>query len=346
MSQTWNVEVKSEAVVPDDFKIYAGQRILITGGTGMIGRHLVRRLIDLGAQVTVVSLDEVAPLEGCTFIHGDLRDFGFCRSVVTGQQYVFHLVGIKGSTGIGKKKAASFMVPHLQFNTNMMEAARQEGVERFLYTSSLGIYPPAELFKEDDAWSGPPHHTDLYAGWAKRIGELQAAAYKDEYDWCPIAIVRPANVYGPADDFDVKTAMVVPALIARVASGEDPLRVWGSGGAVRDFIYADDVARGMLLALARAADGTPINLGSGEGGSIRTVAEPICSQFGNRQILWDTSKPAGENTRILDITRAKERLNFKCLYTLEEGIKSTIKWYQENGQETSGRYNVFHEVRV
>lgn len=342
---SWVAEVKREESEPSCFGLYEGKRIFVTGGTGLIGRHLVERLLLLRAQVTVVSLDSVPVPAGCAFLRGDLREFSFCKSAVSGQQYVFHLAGIKGSVGIGRNKAASFMVPHLQFNTNVMEASRLAGVERFLYTSSIGVYPPAPVFREDEAWSGQPHEADRYAGWAKRIGELQAEAYRREYGWCPIAIVRPANVFGPGDNFDPKTAMVVPALIARVASGERPLSVWGNGKAVRDFIYADDVARGMMLALALAADGTPINLGSGEGVSIRTVAETIASQCDDPpQIVWDTSKPSGEDARVLDMSRARSRLGFECLYSFEEGIERTVKWYRDHAGQTTGRYNVFCEV--
>ena len=339
------IELKPDPTAPDCLRMYAGKKVLVTGGTGLIGRYLVRRLLTLGARTTVVSLDEAPPPDGYEFVRGDLRDFQFCKSVVTGQQYVFHLVGVKGSVGIGRSMAASFLVPTLQCNTNVLEASRLAGVERVLYTSTLGVYPPAPVLKEDDAWTAPPQHADRYAGWAKRIGELQVQAYKEQYNWCPIAIVRPANVYGPGDNFDPKTAMVVPALIARTASGENPLCVWGDGKAVRDFIFSDDVARGMLLAVALAADGTPINLGSGKGISIREAVETIvASAGGTTRITWDTSKPTGEDVRVLDVARARERLGFQCLYSFREGIERTVQWYRAAGSERHGRYNVFYEA--
>lgn len=329
----------------DSLKIYSGKKVLVTGGTGLIGRPLVRRLLELGARVTVVSLDEPPAQREYEFQRGDLRDFSFCKTAISGQQMVFHLAGIKGSVGIGRKKGASFLVPTLQFNTNVLEAARLAGVERCLYTSTIGVYPPAELFREEEAWSAPPQEADRYAGWAKRMGELQVKAYEEEYGWSSVAIVRPANVYGPGDNFDPKTAMVIPALIARVAAGENPLRVWGNGCAQRDFIYSDDVARGMLLALALAADGTPINLGSGRGCSIREAAEGIVSCFENGpQIEWDTSKPSGEGARILDVTRARERLGFERAVSMKEGLRQTVEWYRRHQPELAGRYNVFYEA--
>lgn len=165
-------------------------------------------------------------------MRGNLVDWTFCQQIAQGMDFVFHLAGIKGSVGIGTSKAASFFVPHILINTLMIEAARQADVQRYLFTSSVAVYHLAPLFVEDEAWAAPPHPTDRFAAWAKRIGELQAEAYQIEYQWDRIAIVRPANVYGPSNNFDLRTAMVIPALVSRVASGENPLVVWGDGSAV------------------------------------------------------------------------------------------------------------------
>ena len=163
---------------------------------------------------------------------------------------VFNLAGVKGSPAMANERPASFLVPTITFSYNMMEAARREGVERYLYTSSIGVYAPAEYFREDDVWKTFPSPHDRFAGWAKRMGELQAEAYKIEYGWDKISIVRPANVYGPYDNFDPANAMVIPSLIYRALDGEAPLTVWGDGTPIRDFIHARDVARGMMLMVA------------------------------------------------------------------------------------------------
>jgi GDP-L-fucose synthase len=271
-------------------------------------------------------------------------DWEFCKKITRGMEFVFHLAGIKGSVGVGRVKAASFFVPPLVMNTLMMEAARQAGVERYLYTSSIAVYHPVELFVEDRAWDGPPHPTDRYAAWAKRMGELQAEAYQEEYGWGRIAIVRPANVYGPYDNFDPFTAMVVPALISRIASGEDPLVVWGDGSAVRDFIYSRDCAEGMLLALERGATCTPINLGSGRGTAIRDLVDTIVKCFDRPpSVVWDTSRPAGQSIRVMDMTRAKQILGFQARTLLADGIHETIEWYLANTEITGKKYSVFRE---
>ncbi len=325
--------------------MYQGKKVLVAGGTGLIGTPLVRMLLERGAAVRIVSLDSPSLARPeAEFVRGNLMDWGFCRKVVKGMDYVFNLAGTKGAVSTGVAKAAGFLVPHLVFNTFLMEAARTADVERYLYTSTIGIYPPSnEPKKEEIGWDGPPHHTNLYAGWAKRIGELQAESYKVEFGWSSIAIVRPANTYGPNDSFDPYSAMVVPSLVRRAVEGEDPFVVWGSGSAVRDFVYTDDVAEGMLLALEKAADCTPLNLGAGYGVSIRELVDVISSHIPGLNVRWDTSKPEGEAVRVLDITLAREKIGYNPKVSLHDGIGETIEWYRENRGKMPEHYNVFHE---
>ena len=320
---------------------YKNKKVLVTGGTGLIGQPLVRMLIEQGADLTVVSLDDPsrAP-KGVKFVRCDLRELGECVKVCDGQEIVFQLAGVKGSPAMTAKKPASFFVPTLQFSINMMEAARRCGVERFLFTSSVGVYEPAEVFYEDSVWTTFPSPNDRFAGWAKRMCELQAEAYKIEYGWDKISIVRPANVYGPFDNFDPANAMVIPSLIARAAGGEKPLSVWGDGSPIRDFIYADDVASGMLLAVEKGIN-EPINLGSGTGVTIKDVATQVAKAF-NISIEWDTTKPKGDAKRLMDMTRASG-YGFACKTTLEAGIKQTVEWYLTNKNAKDGRYNSFTE---
>ena len=322
---------------------YENKNILVTGGTGLIGRPLVEMLIEIGANVTVVSLDDPsrAP-QGVAFVQADLREFSTCMSICKGKEVVFNLAGIKGSPAMTIKRPASFFVPTITFNTNMMEAARRSGVERYLYTSSIGVYSPAEIFFEDDVWKTFPSPNDRFAGWAKRMGELQAEAYKIEYGWDKISIVRPANVYGPYDNFDPKNAMVIPSLIRRAMDGENPLTVWGDGSPIRDFIYAKDVAIGMMLAVEKGVN-VPVNLGCGTGVAIRQAAEIVATIVpgGPIQVIWDTTKPKGDAKRILDMTRANELLGFIPQTSLSKGIRETINWYQDNRETADNRYNVF-----
>ncbi len=323
---------------------YKGKKVLVTGGTGLIGRPLVEMLVQQGAHVTIVSLDDPsrAP-QGVTFKKADLREFSNCLEVCQDQEIVFQLAGVKGSPAMTAKRPASFFVPTITFSINMMEAARRAGVARFLFTSSVGVYSPAEVFYEDDVWKTFPSPNDRFAGWAKRMGELQAEAYQIEYNWDKISIVRPANVYGPYDNFDPNNAMVIPSLIHRAMSGENPLTVWGDGSPIRDFIYADDVARGMLLAVEKGIN-QPINLGSGTGVTIKQIAEIVAANVPNGpvDIAWDITKPKGDAKRLMDMTRANG-YGFMPETTIEDGIKQTIAWYTKNRETMNNRYNAFTE---
>ena len=330
----------------EEQSIYKNKKVLVTGGTGLIGRPLVERLIEQGAKVRIASLDDSSRAHPkAEFKQVNLMRFENCLRVCEGMDFVFHLVGIKGSPVMTSKKPASFFVPTITFNTNMMEAARQEGVERYLFTSTIGVYSPAEVFHEDDVWKTFPSENDRFAGWAKRMGELQAEAYKIEYGWENIAIVRPANVYGNYDNFDPDNATVIPSLIKRALDGENPLKVWGDGSPIRDFIHAKDVAEGMLLSVEKNIK-KPINLGSGIGTSIKEIVEIIVDNMDKKpKVIWDTSMPSGDKKRLMDVSRAKT-LGWKPEISLKKGIKEVMEWYKKNKNIVNKRYNIFREKKL
>jgi GDP-L-fucose synthase len=328
--------------------IYNNKKILVTGGTGLIGKPLVQMLLDEGAEVRIASLDDSSRAHPkAEFMKLDLTKYENCTKACHGQDYVFHLAGIKGSPKMTGEKPASFFVPTILFNTNMMEAAIKEEVERYLFTSTIGVYSPAEIFYEDDVWKTFPSENDRFAGWAKRMGELQAQAYQIQNKWNKISIVRPANVYGPYDNFDPKNAMVIPSLIKRINDGENPLVVWGDGSSIRDFIHAKDVARGMLLAMERCpGPNLPINLGSGEGYSIKDLVNIIVQNTNQKpEVVWDITKPMGDKKRLMSISRARNLLGWEPKISLEEGVKDTMEWYKDNKEIVEKRYNVFKDEK-
>jgi len=321
--------------------ILENSNVLVTGGTGMIGRYLVDMLIEKNCKVRVVSLDSPEGLpDSVDFMKLDLTVLDNCISACKDQDYVFNLIGIKGSPKMSRERPASFMVPMLMFNTAMMEAAMQSGVKWYLYTSSVGVYHPSETFREDDVWKTFPSEHDKFPGWAKRIGELQAEAYSVQNGSNNISIVRPANVYGKWDNFDPENAMVVPSLINRIVSGESPLTVWGDGTPIRDFIHAKDCASGMIHVVENCVT-EPVNLGSGSGITIKELAETIRDQYDSSvDIVWDTTKPKGDRKRIMDTSRAESH-GFKCQVSLEDGIKETVSWFVKNRDAYKSRNNYF-----
>jgi len=322
---------------------YKKKRILVTGGTGLIGTPLVKMLLEKEAEVTVVSLDQnLKKIKDYKFLKLDLREFSNCMKACKNQDYVFHLAGVKGSPLMTKLKPASFLVPTVSFTFNMMEAARRSNVERFLLTSSIGVYSPSRIFKEESVWKTFPSENDKFAGWAKRLCELQAEAYKVQYKSSNISIVRPANVYGPNDNFDIDNAMVIPSLINKISTSKKVLKVWGDGSAIRDFIYADDVASGMLKILEKKIS-YPVNLGSGNGVSILNLVNNIKNNFKEKKIkiIWQKDKPSGDKVRLMDTTKAL-KIGFKPLIPLDEGLRRTIDWYKRNSNNFK-KYNSFKE---
>ena len=313
---------------------------LVTGGSGLIGRQVVIKLAEKGVHVTTVSLDDILVEGSDQHVVGDLTDFSFCRDAVKGVDAVFHLAGIKGSLEVTMSRPASFLVPMLQLNTNLLEAARRQGVEILVYTSSIGAYPSAEIFREADGLSGEP--MDTYPGWAKRIAELQVRAYAEEHgtNW---AVVRPCNVYGPGDNFDPSNAMVVPSLMMKVRRGDSPVVVWGDGTAIRDFAYSGDVAEGILLAAAKGTKGSFVNLGSGVGYSVRELVETL-QEFIEFDVEFDSSRSSGFPKRVMDISLAREWLGYEPRTSLRAGLEETWAWFLENENEYLKRKNYFAET--
>ena len=298
--------------------MFKDKNILVTGGNGMVGRALVRLLKkESPKKITIADLPEY-----------DLRERIDCQEACEGQDIIFHVAGIKGSPQRCMESPASFSVPMIQFNANMVEAAFNADVEWFLYTSSVGVYHPADVFVEDDVWKTFPSENDWYAGWAKRIGEMNVQAYMKQNDWNKCSIVRPANIYGANDNFG-QWSMVVPSLIKKAVESKDgTLKVWGDGSPIRDLIYADDVARGMMYMVENKVTDA-VNLGSGTGVTIKRVAE-IVSDYFDLEIEWESDKPMGDSKRVMDTSHA-ESYGFKAETSFEDGIVKTIKWYLEQG---------------
>jgi GDP-L-fucose synthase len=314
--------------------MYNNKKVLVAGGTGTIGIPVVKRLIEAGATVAVISMDssEYASMlfgDKVIFQQSDLTNMDNCLAVTRGQDYVFNLVGNKGSVGIGETRVADYFVPMLWYQTNLMEASFRNSLSRYLFVSSICGYPQSSAPKQEDTmWDGMPKQNDRFPGLAKRIGEIQGETYLRQYGWDAVRIVRPSNVYGPFDDFNPATAQVIPALISRMINGENPVKVWGDGSAVRDFIFSEELANWLLVALEKAPPCVPINLGSGKGTTIKELAETISQCVPEPpQIEWDKTKPSGDPIRLLSIERAKELLGFRVKTELKEGIKKTVDWY-------------------
>lgn len=305
-------------------------KILITGASGMVGKHLVDMCLDKGYFVkgTDIRYDERYSEEkywgeNFDFQHGNLNNYQRCLELVDDVDVVFQVAGVKGSPKRAAEQPNDYFTPMLQMNTNMAEAARIAGVEWYVYTSTIGVYQPAEVFKEDDVWKTFPSENDKYAGWVKRLGELQLDCFETHYGLKNYSIVRPANIYGEYDNFGEESTVI--ASLVKKGYNDKLLSVWGDGTPIRDFIHAEDVARGILMSYENKIT-EPINLGSGDGVCIRDIASIVATHYG-KEIEYDVTKPNGDNKRLMDMTRANS-YGFHPQVDLETGIKRVIKYYE------------------
>jgi GDP-L-fucose synthase len=324
----------------DVLKYFNGKNILVTGGTGLIGRQVVEILSNSRANIKIVSLDKIRVHDKAEHILGDLTDFSFCKDVTKDMDFVFHLAGIKGSALVTEKRLASHFIPLLMMNTNVLEASRLNKVAKLVYTSSIGAYSATDIFKESD------YKLDSlpmdFAGWAKRMAELQIHAYNVQFNMENFSIVRPANVYGPGDNFDPNNAMVIPSLMCRIYNKENPVVVWGDGNAIRDFAFSLDVAEGVILALHYGTRSSFVNLGSGKGCSVKELVETLHS-FIDFNYRFDTSKPSGFPKRVMDISLAKELIHYNPTTSLLAGLKETWDWFIKNQDEYLKKKNYFKD---
>ena len=322
--------------------IFSGKKVLIPGGSGMVGHALSALLIEQGAAVRVASLDnpDRAP-KGVEFIKADLMDLENCMKLCDGMDYVFNLTGVKGSQITCKQRPGLYFERSVILAMNMLRAVRAKNVARYLFTSSYSVYAPATVFNEDDVWQTFPSNNDWGNAWGKRVGELHIEAYKRELNLDNVCIVRPSSVFGPYDIFSVD-GMVVSALIQRAVEGQNPLVVWGDGSAVRDFIYSKDLARGMMLMLEKMPD-KPVNLGNGKGTSIKELAQLVVKHVDpSIELVFDASKPSGDPKRVMNTERASS-YGFKPEVSMDDAIRETVEWYRANRAITGNRYNIFNE---
>ena len=320
---------------------FKNKKVIITGGTGLIGRQLTKILRNLKAKITVVSLDKYSTEKDVKYVTGDLSDFSFCKTVTKNQDFAFHLAGIKASVKTTIEKPASFYVPLVMMNTNFLEACRINKIKKLVYTSSIGAYSKASIFKEKKSnYEKKP--MDFYPGWAKRMAELQIIAYKKQFKINNFYIVRPANVYGPGDNFDKKNAMVIPSLISKILSKKRPVEVWGDGSPIRDFAYSGDIAEGILRTMVYGTGKYDfLNLGSGEGVSIKKLIETM-NKITSFSYFFKSKSNQGFSKRVMDISVAKKIIKYKPSTSLELGLRTTWNWFLKNQKQYKLRKNYFN----
>lgn len=304
------------------------KRILVTGGSGFLGRQVVNQLCEFGAQREKIS---VPRSRDC-----DLRVWENSQQAVEQQDIIIHLAAHVGGIGLNREKPAELFYDNLIMGTHLIHAAHLAGVEKFVFVGTICAYPKFTPvpFKEDDLWNGYPEETNAPYGIAKKALLVQLQAYRQQYAFNGIYLL-PVNLYGPEDNFDPKSSHVIPALIRKVheaqVKGEKQILVWGDGSPTREFLYSVDAARGIVMGAQLYDDDAPVNLGTGSEISIRDLIHLICElmEF-DGEIIWQTDQPNGQPRRCLDTERAYKTFGFTAQVSFQEGLKHTIEWYRQN----------------
>ena len=305
-------------------------RIMVTGGSGFLGHHIVAELAHRGYRHVTVPRSRDYDLrtpDGVQRAYADLRP-----------QIVIHLAALAGGIGANRANPATFFYDNLMMGTLVLEHARLTAVEKFVAIGTICSYPKYTPvpFREEDLWKGYPEETNAPYGLAKKMLLVQAQAYREQYGFNTIYLM-PTNLYGPHDDFDPETSHAHAALIRKYIEakeeGRDEVVTWGTGRATREYLYVADAARGIVTAMERYDGLEPVNLGTGHEISIRELTELIASMVGFQgRITWDTSKPDGQPRRCLDTSRARELFGWEATTPLETGLRQTIAWYQQARQ--------------
>jgi GDP-L-fucose synthase len=305
---------------------WSTKRALVTGGAGFFGSFVVDRLRTLGATVVVPRSKDY-----------DLIDRAACRRVLADSKpdLVFHLAARVGGIGANRDNPGGMVFDNAIMGLQLLEEARIAGIAKTVIAGSICAYPKfaPTPFREDDLWNGYPEETNAPYGIAKKLLLVQSQAYRQQYNVNSI-VLFPVNMYGPRDNFDLRTSHVIPAIIrkciAAKEAGHAEVTLWGDGSPTREFIYADDAAEAMVLAAERYDSSEPVNVGSGTEISIKDLAAQIGKATGfTGRFAWDTSQPNGQPRRQLDVTRAKERFGFVAKTTFAYGLKQTVDWYLE-----------------
>jgi GDP-L-fucose synthase len=304
------------------------QKVLVTGGSGFLGRHLVDLLKGFAGVETYAPRSQSYDLVEMADVRRLLKD--------TKPDVIIHLAAVVGGIGANQKNPGRFFYDNLMMGAQLMEEARLQKVGKFVAVGTVCAYPKFTPvpFREDDLWNGYPEETNAPYGLAKKMMLVQSQSYRQQYGFNSIFLL-PANLYGPGDNFDPETCHVIPALIRKcVAARENRdsyIDVWGTGNASREFLYVEDCAEGILRATINYDEGEPVNIGTGNEIRIADLVNLIATLSGFAgEIRWQADKPDGQPRRSLDVSRAYEKFGFKAHTQLESGLRRTIEWYERS----------------
>ena len=313
--------------------MFSGKNVLVTGGAGFVGSNLIHRLVDLGANVRATTHKEKPVIKDkrIEYVQCDLLNSVDCHKVCKDMEFVFLCAAVTSGAAVMEKTPLVHLTPNLIMNTQMLEAAYAAGVKKVLFISSNTVYPVTdEPVREGDV-TNEFFEKYFIVGWMKRFSEIICEMYSTKIKKSMDTIViRPANIYGPYDDFEWETSHVLPALIRRVVERHQPINVWGDGKDIKDFIYVDDLVEGLLLAMEKIDGFDILNIASGREYCLRDLLDLIIGidGFDNAEVVFDSTKPTMIPKRLIDPSKAKRALGFVAKTPIEGGLKKTIAWYK------------------
>ena len=319
--------------MPINTNYFKDKRVLVAGGAGFVGTNLIKKLLELGAQARAVDIRKLQIQdERIEYIQGDLTQKEDCRKAVKDIDYVFMMAANTSGAAVMEKTPLVHVTPNIIMNSLMLEAAYGAGVKKFLFHSSNTVYPVLDRpAKEDDMKYGDVFSKYYFVAWMKQFSEVLCEMYTKVKNPMKTIVVRPANIYGPYDDFEWKTSHVIPALIRKVVERHNPIEVWGDGSDIKDFIYIDDLIEGDLLAMEKLENFEPVNIASGRPCTVKEALQAIIAvdDYQDAKIIFDTSQPTMIHKRLIDNTKAKNILGFEVKTSLTDGIKKTVEWYKK-----------------
>jgi GDP-L-fucose synthase len=313
--------------------MFYGKNILVTGGAGFVGANLIKRLAEMGANVrsTLHKKQAVIKDDRIEYVQCDLQKPEDCARVCQDMDYVFLCAANTSGAAVMEMTPLVHLTPNLIMNALMLEAAYAAGVKKVLFISTNTVYPVTDYPVKEGDVTNEFFEKYFIVAWMKRFSELMCEMYATRIKTpMQTVIVRPANIYGPLDDFEWETSHVLPALIRRVVERHDPISVWGDGRDIKDFIYIDDVVEGLLLTMEKISGFDAINIASGNQYALSDLLEQMVRLDGydNANIVYDASKPTMIPKRLIDPSKANVLLGFQAKTPIEEGLKKTIDWYR------------------
>jgi GDP-L-fucose synthase len=314
--------------------VFKHKKVLVTGGTGLIGSHVVEELLKKGANITITVHQKPNFFgDAVNAVDADLTDLETCKKIVKNMDHVIHCAAVSGGLGRHHNDPLSTLKPNLRMTMNMLEAIEEYPPEVFHYTSNNSVYPDSDHPMKEEEALPPTSGIASHFSQIKMLGETYSRILFEKKN-IKIAITRGGNAYGKNDNYDPENSHTIPANIRKAVERQNPFVIWGDGTSLRDYTHASDIARGMLVAMEKYAVADPVNIATGKATSVNDLVKMICEIAGHQDVKFvhDLTRPSGPKVKLMDITKAKQKVGFNTQVSLGDGLRESVKWFVDNVQ--------------